>query len=365
MGQIVAIQVLRALAAATVVIGHAQADARVAADLAGLGFTPSALLPWGAGVDLFFVISGFIMVHASARFFAAPGGRRAFLARRVARIAPLYWGMATLYLASSLAAGKALPDSGAILASYLFLPSDGFGDGVPRPFYTLGWTLNYEMAFYGVFAAALAWQRERAVAVVVGALGLAVLLGALSRPSLAPLVFWSRPIVLEFALGMGLALALARGWRLDALAGWLVAGAGLAALHLDGLDAGAKAVEWITPNDLPRVLCWGVPTALLVAAAVLAPALPQGRAVRALAALGDASYALYLTHPFVIVAGRKLWLASGLAPVLGFWPLVAAMLAAAVALALAVHRLVERPLVRAAQGWLTVGEAPLPRPAAA
>ena len=83
---------------------HAQHDAATLAERAGGAFAPIAAFPWEAGVDVFFVISGFIMVHASAPLFGtAPGGGRIFLARRIARIVPIYWAVTTLYLAIALA----------------------------------------------------------------------------------------------------------------------------------------------------------------------------------------------------------------------------------------------------------------------
>jgi peptidoglycan/LPS O-acetylase OafA/YrhL len=60
--------------------------------------------------------------------------------------------------------------------------------------------------------------------------------------------------------------------------------------------------------------------------------------------LGDASYALYLVHPFVIRAGREAVLATGLAAALGGWGFVLSMLAAAMAASLLVHHLFERPV---------------------
>ena len=63
--------------------------------------------------------------------------------------------------------------------------------------------------------------------------------------------------------------------------------------------------------------------------------------------LGDASYALYFVHPFVVVGVRKLWLAAGLAERLGLWPMVAAMIVASVTAALLVHEMIEKPITAA------------------
>ncbi|MBV9537584.1 MAG: acyltransferase, partial [Acidisphaera sp.] len=102
MKQIGSIRILRAVAALMVVLAHAQDDASHEALKAGATFARTHLLPWVAGVDLFFVISGFIMVHASERLFATPGGPATFLARRVIRVVPLYWGVTSLALAGLL-----------------------------------------------------------------------------------------------------------------------------------------------------------------------------------------------------------------------------------------------------------------------
>ncbi len=109
---IAVLQVLRAIAALTVVFGHAQHDALVSAMRAGQEFTRNHALPWGAGVDLFFVISGFIMVHASERLFGREGAAREFALRRLIRIVPLYWLLATAYfiLASQFGREANRPD---------------------------------------------------------------------------------------------------------------------------------------------------------------------------------------------------------------------------------------------------------------
>ncbi len=183
--QLARIQMFRALAALMVVFGHAQHHAILAAEKAGMSFRPSHMLPWEAGVDLFFVISGFIIVHASRGLFGQDGATRTFMLRRLIRIVPLYWLCANAYLLISRQFGSAdsqIPQDGwGIVASYLFWPVDLFRDGHARPFYDLGWTLNYEMFFYFVFALSLGLRRQKAV-LVVGSLMVAVVgLGLLVR----------------------------------------------------------------------------------------------------------------------------------------------------------------------------------------
>ena len=352
MRQIGSIQILRALAASMVVLAHAQDDAAFAAGKVGLAFARSNLLPWVAGVDLFFVISGFIMVHAAQRLFATPGAARSFLTRRAIRIVPLYW-LATaiaLVTAALLArTGQArLPSVPEIVTSLGFIPFARFSDGVARPIVALGWTLNYEMFFYVVFAAFLFLRREAAIAAGTATLALLVVIGLVAQPAATAPAFWSDPIVLEFALGMGIALAWRHGVRLPRAAALALGAAAIAGLALDLARMRDVAVYGVDPSGLPRLLACGVPMAALFASVVLAQPTPrtEGRRLAPLLLLGDASYALYLFHPLVLVAARKAYLAAHLAPALGFWPLVLAEIVVAALVAVAIHLWVETPVTR-------------------
>ena len=121
------------------------------------------LFPWLAGVDIFFVISGFIMVYASSRWFGSARAPRVFLAHRIARIVPLYWATMMVYLAVLLLTPWLLNSEYLaphfVIASFLFIPA-ARPDGLVQPLYSLGWTLNYEMFFYALFAIAIAFPRR-------------------------------------------------------------------------------------------------------------------------------------------------------------------------------------------------------------
>lgn len=336
-----AIQGLRAFAALLVVVHHGQVEAAALALRAGLAFSPSTGVAWSAGVDVFFVISGFIIVHASAPLYGRPGARARFLAHRVARLVPLYWIVTALYLGlvltvPALLNGAEAPAPGYVAASFLFWPALR-PDGIPQPLYGLGWTLNCEMFFYAVFAVGLGWGRDRAVLWLGAALAGLVALGRLVPDPPTPLAFWGSPIVLEFALGAGLGLARACGLRLSAPARLALAAAGLAGLAVAG-----------EPGEALRPFAYGGPALLLVAAAALARE-PEGagRGGGALVALGDASYALYLLHPFVLRGTREALIRLGIAGLVGPWGALGLMLVLSVAVALVVARTVEAPLTRA------------------
>ncbi|MWV26238.1 acyltransferase [Methylobacterium sp. 2A] len=357
-------QILRGLAALMVVWHHARHEAALLAQRGGGGPAPEPgmLLPWWGGVDLFFVISGLVIVLASGRLYGVPGGRTRFLAHRIARVVPLYWLVSLAYLALALArpdllgeAAALIHEPGALLAGFLFWPA-ARPDGVVQPLYGLGWTLNYEAFFYVLFATGLGFGRRGAVVWLVTILALLVTAGLVWPDLPLPVRFWANPIVLEFAAGAGLALAYRGGLRPAA-----PLRAGLAVLGLLGLILAARLLAGLGEADgVLRPLLVGVPAILLVASALgperdAAQVARLSAPTRALVTLGDASYALYLVHPFALRLARELLLRLGGAPALHPYPAMVLMLAASVAAALLVHRVIETPLTRRVRRFLDPG----------
>ncbi len=338
-GQIEAIQALRAIAALLVVFGHAAHETEAIGPRVGLPAIDPNFMHWGIGVDIFFVISGFIMVHTSADLFGRPGAWRVFLTRRIARIVPLYWLLTSVLLIGGLIAPRLLNvplgDWQHILASYLFIPSLRGGDEI-RPVMALGWTLNLEMFFYVLFAAAMLLPLRRgmiALALVISGLALA---GALLQPAQVQLAFWTQQIILEFLFGCLLALVHRQGVRLAGPGAVLLVALGFAGMFkFHGLDA---------EGAIPPALRWGLPAALIVGGAALYRGAPP-RLALLLGGLGNASYSLYLFHPFALRPLREVWvkLVGGALP-LEFY-IVVAMTVAALASAL-LYRWVERPMGR-------------------
>ena len=359
------LQIMRAAAAVMVVLLHAELLVALQAEARGLAMPRLTALPLGAGVDLFFVISGFVIVYASEPLFGAPGGAATFLRRRLLRIVPLYWFALALRLAVLLAfaaAGHAAaPSLADVATSYLFIPFDtrGFGPDYPFPILDLGWTLNYEMLFYLVFAGAMALAaraapsmtataRERAALAAVAVLAVGVVLAWLWPPALDQLRFWLRPIVLEFAAGVGLALLFRRGVRLGRAGGVLLCGLGLAVWATVDLS-GFAGSDGPGNYGWARTLVWGGGAVLVVAGLVLGELRCDAPLLRPIARVGDASYALYLLHPFVFLAAKailpRLPLGAGL-----LWPVALLLVAVSIAATAAFHRRVERPVLRWLQG---------------
>jgi peptidoglycan/LPS O-acetylase OafA/YrhL len=347
---LVSIQILRGLAALAVATQHALHDAETLEARLGRPFHALDALPWNAGVDVFFVISGLIMVHSSRGLAGTPGAGGEFLKRRLARIVPLYWAATSLYLAIALIAPTLLNREylapGYILASYLFVPA-ARPDGLVQPFYPLGWTLNFEMLFYAVFALAIGLPLRQAAALVLASLAGLVVAGQWLAPWPQPLAFWTDPIILEFAAGVGLGVLRAEGVRLP---GWARGGLAIAGL----LGFGLVAVAPDLLSGVPRTLAYGGPALLLVAAAALGPAGEErgGPSLRFGTVLGDSSYALYLLHPFAIRLAREVFWQTGFAHASGPLLFVVVALLASIVGAILVFRFVERPLTHRARAWL-------------
>lgn len=275
------IQYLRAIAALAVVVFHA-------GERSGMHFTIGA-----AGVDIFFVVSGFIMMAISDNRPTSPAS---FLRNRLLRIAPSYWAATAVMLAG--AAIGLFPNLqvslGHTLASFLFLPARSPSTGDMWPVLVQGWTLNYEIFFYVVFALTLLARpalRLALLALIFGALALA---GFLVRPADPVVAFYTAPIILEFVAGAGLAKLWRRQILLPPWVGVILVVAalcGFAAIQIMRMEFG----PW-SCGPLAVMLVYG---ALSVEASGRLPMLAP------LAYLGDSSYSIYLWHTFAISVALK------------------------------------------------------------
>lgn len=345
-GQIESIQALRAVAALLVVFAHAAHETEAIGPRVGLSAIDPSFMHGGIGVDIFFVISGFIMVHTSAELFGQPGAWRVFLGRRIARIVPLYWLLTSVLLIGGLLAPKLLNvplgDWQHILKSYLFIPSLRDGDEI-RPVMALGWTLNLEMFFYMLFAGAMLLPLRRGMMALALAISGFALAGILLQPTQVQFAFWTQQIILEFLFGCLLALLYRQGARLPGAVAALMVALGFAGMfRFPALDAAAT----IAP-----ALRWGGAAVLIVGGAALYRGAPP-RLVLLLTGLGNASYSLYLFHPFALRPLREIWirLVGGALPLEIY--IMVAMIIAALASTL-LYRWIERPLGR----WLRLSSA--------
>ena len=336
-GKLAGIQAARGLAALVVVVYHFERLMRPGQYLGGDAL--GGAFGFGhAGVDFFFVLSGFIMYSVHRRDLGRPGALPDFAWRRASRIYPLYWCVTALVILSTalvVPGWTSRFDPLHVAGSLLLLPQS------TEPVLGVGWTLVHEAAFYAVFAVGIASRRAGLLA---GAAWLALIAAGLHAAPGNPLVrLLASEFNLLFPMGMvaahvvhAVGVPRPRLWALLGLCGLL--GAGCAE------NAGA-----FPPDGLAGRLIYGLAATAIIGGIAAAERAGRLRVRRGAAFLGTISYALYLVH--VPVMANAAWL-LGKAGVIGHVP-VAVLALGAVALSVAaaavLHLWVERPLLQSAQ----------------
>ncbi|WP_172299275.1 acyltransferase [Pseudoruegeria sp. HB172150] len=322
--QLPALQILRFLAAFTVVLFHVGSG--LALEYPGI---PNPFAFGYFGVDVFFVLSGFIMAYATN----PDHGSLHFAVRRIARIVPLYWFLTLALVVVAMALPQLLNSTEvsaeSLAKSLLFIPYEK-PSGAMQPILFLGWTLCYEMFFYAIYCVAL--NAGRMTIPVVSATLLGVVVYGWIWPPDTPLgQFYTAPILIEFILGMGLYSVYIRMRPVPTI--FLSAAFAFAAASLYFLLAGHS-----------RFIAVGLPAAAIVAAFLCLP-YSSGRVTGQLVLLGNASYSLYLSHPYIIQLPIKVLSDRFSLPVTA----VAASMAAVVAIlvSVALFFLIEKPAQRA------------------
>jgi exopolysaccharide production protein ExoZ len=338
------IQALRALAALAVVWHHLQTQMSLYLGMPHLGYVGRA------GVDVFFVISGFIMFHTTR------DGERAttdFWSDRIARIVPAYW-LLTVFAAALFWFGLHPGDIKGLSATdvaedMLFLPHFR-ADGDAYPVLDVGWTLNFEMFFYALFGLSFFLKSQgKSLAVLTGVFLLGAALVHLHAPLPNTVTALLQPITLEFAAGGALALLYPRAQALSRTTaigvGTAAFGVGLVAILVGGTLFG-KDVSW---NYELRAMIFGLPATLIVAGALMLETANVTVQSRLLLLLGAASYSIYLVHHLAVQFMVRL--AGGVSPHPSLPALLAegaAIFAVAVLAGIAVHMWIEQPASR----WL-------------
>jgi len=271
------LQLLRAFAALNVVLFHAIGTS------ASYDYETnfiSALKGWGAnGVDIFFVISGFVMLLSQLENKRSV---KDFLVLRAIRIVPIYW-LLTLSVIALAIFTPSLLRSGGVISMESLLASLGFLSQAitgKAPVVYVGWSLEWEMLFYLVFGLSLYFRSWKATLITT----FSVLLGIS--------LFTSFLMLLEFIAGMCIAILYkCYGWRSY---GKLALFLGVLLLFSSLLDN----VRLLIDN---RVILWGVPSTFIVYGVI---SVEQIRSTIG-KLLGDASYSIYLMQMFSIPAYYK------------------------------------------------------------
>jgi exopolysaccharide production protein ExoZ len=325
--QLVYVQVLRFFAATSVVIFHALGTATHY--IASQGSSVFSIFRYGDhGVDLFFVISGFIIYYSTHLSIKSP---LSFLARRAERIVPIYWLITLFVVCLSIVFPSAFTSSDwingpTIIESLLFIT---FTQG-QYPIVYVGWSLEYEMFFY-LSVSLLLLRSEKAWDELIIVFSALVVLNIVPSLPSVPFLhdFFTNPIILEFVFGVVIAK--------------IFIGESLSKVAMLALLLGVISVAFM--DGASRVLSAGLPSAIVVLlAAVLSVRRAHPSVAEVICArLGDASYSIYLTQGLFISGAFKM------IPRLLSLPIDALIAAAAILAVLGgyvVYSTVERPLLK-------------------
>jgi exopolysaccharide production protein ExoZ len=341
--RIVSLQILRFVAAMMVALCHARYLIPLLTGSRGPAWFWNGAVVGVAGVDLFFVISGFVIAMTGPLASPRPSGAL-FFWRRWRRVAPVYFVISLPFIVNAWRASGLSSDE--LIATFLFWPAAGAK--IVTPYVGVGWTLCYEMAFYTAVALMLVGGRTKRN-LIAGAGVIAGLIALRLMNDAAWLRYLVNPMFLEF--GAGVALAYSRRWlaSLPTMVGAVLLSAGLGAFLIEAASNVGDVIgdPWLVlrgGNLWSRLALYGLPAGAIVAGAVICERQVRGRVADLFAKGGDASYTMYLTHSVAMAQVAALWLAVK-GPGEPFL-VVAAGLLAALAVGLLVHRVIERPILR-------------------
>ena len=289
------------------------------------------------GVDLFFVISGFVMAYISRDKWGKASALAPFMFKRIFRIYPVYWEFTAVIIGIMLLK-PAMMNMGdaaqvSIIKSLLLWPQ------ATDPLLGAGWTLVFEMYFYLLFCIAFLVPRKWVPVAFMSWAGVLLLVritGIGSSHSSGGIWLITSPLAFEFMVGCALAYLYLRNVKVNPLA------------------LSIAAVVWcVTVNiycdtQLPawHVIGWGVPSALLLYAAIMLEAAKPLSMPKWLQSVGDVSYSLYLCHSLIISALGKLWLHLPVQGMLSNMLFVAASIALPLTVSFLNYRYFELPVSR-------------------
>jgi len=340
------LQSMRGIAVMLIVLLHIYAFEAKAG--VGAAILPQWLIFGSSGVDLFFVVSGFVMVYTTEGIAGHWRELLKFLYKRITRIYPLYW----LLTASLLLAYTLFPQHihRADLSSVDFTKAILLYPQEHLPYLVVGWTLIHEMYFYLVFSIFILFERKYLPPLLLAWLLTVIALSNTNLSQSSPLIHLiAHPLTLEFILGCFAAILLQnkRAFipRAIVLFGTLAL-IGCWVAH-QSVTQGAEISGWF------RAVLFGVPYSLIVYGATASELNTTRPSNRIFTLLGDASYSIYLLHFLVISCVSKIFaeLVSTPSPTVSDNLLyILSCLAASCLLGVASFHYIERKLIR----WMRV-----------
>lgn len=301
MKRIDSIQALRGIAVLLVVLAHLfKIEQKYSSTL----MLPDFVFGGIAGVDIFFVISGFIMVTITRGCFEKPYAAAEFLYHRLTRIYPLYWFFAALVFIIWFISPEWVNHgkTGNIFYSFLLLPQN-----LP-PLVAVSWSLSNELYFYFVFALLLAFP-ERYLMRAMLLWGMFLLIASAYLTTSSPLLALAlNPLTFEFIAGVIVGIIYYQSKSFSKCNQTIFFS--LFLLSLSALLINYKMyidTYRVVPEGIIRVILFGAPSTMGLYA--LLQASKKGLLMPSwLITIGNASYSIYLSHVLILSAlGRLLF----------------------------------------------------------
>lgn len=328
------IQMLRALAAIAVLLHHAYPHYEA---MGGKLVWLQIVSQWGfLGVDIFFVISGFIMAYTTFNKERTWSNTKTFFKHRLYRIFLGYWPFFFVMFSILLVINPQKLSSLDIIGSFFLSNDDMFQLVLP-----ISWSLSYELYFYFLFLFTFSFSIKQLyilMPIVVGMI-LSLVLYSFFTPEFSKSFFYS-PFLLEFFFGVLLYM-----YKDHLMRSWL-----LPVSLLLTLIAYGYGMSYETKNGLFRVLTFGTGALFIVLSTLILEQKNIYRAGKTFESLGDASYTLYLSHLivlelFYLVGLRELFNSiESLLPLLGLLLIIII----SIGFSLLYYKLIEKPIYQKA-----------------
>jgi exopolysaccharide production protein ExoZ len=289
------IQMLRGLACMFVVLMHTTYHFSKAFNQ---DFLLSIFKFGAAGVDIFFVISGFIIAYTNLNYLNDPREIGGFVKKRIIRIYPIYWILIILFLTLQLLLPHFYKNPfvftpASTLSTCLLLPGHIMINGV-------SWTLTNELFFYFLFLVAFLLPKKKHLIYILSAYFIFLLVaweaGAVTTNEYLNLFI--SPMNIEFFLGVFVVVLInkfPKAWIIPILI------TGVAWFTLSAIMSDRNIS--ISQENYNRVWLFGMPSFLIILSLVGYELHFKTNVPKVLITLGDASYSIYLFHLPVVVAG--------------------------------------------------------------
>ena len=344
MNKLYSIQVLRGIACIAVILSHSLAKAKdqTSFGLPELFVSNYNIIIFGHfGVDLFFVLSGFIIFLIHGKDFNHPKLVKKFIYSRISRVVPIYWLLTFLSLLllvylPELFKHRSQIEFNWVLSSFFFIPAST-SYGVNTPLLGVGWTLNYEMFFYSIFAFFMFFKKK-------------FFIGFCSIYTLLIIIFADydqnitttykglilSPLILEFILGMIAASFFLNYKKVIKKFNILFLLIALSILLYSIINIPISYIE--------RVVMWGLGSFFLVLYCSLVN-MKLDTYVKIIAVkLGDISYSAYLLQVFTLPFFVKLFNTFNLTPFLDFWSFSFLITILTLISSYFFHKMIEEPI---------------------